>query len=555
MAEETKSNKTRIILNVIVVVLICVVVIGAISVIISLVNSYTPTYDDGATVTLTKSDNGETTVLEGEDNVITPDQIELEFTYKDLQEYEMYGNAVSKMPSTGSPKILVLPIQIPGFELTTSEQAQTLEDINNVFFGEASDTYWESLTSFYNKSSFEKLNIEGDVMQWYDATLAGLSSSSDLGVNISVMQLITSALNYHISTGNVNVDDYDTDGDGFIDGLWVIYSAPDYQMISSLNEDVYWAYTGWWYGNGTSHYSVYAWASLYQIYHNVSSNNYANKTFSSWELDAHTLIHETGHVLGLNDYYDYYGQSCPAGCVDMMDLNVIDHNMYSKMVLGWVKPYIVIGDCSIELASNQYENSLVLVLDNVKSALTDNGDGTYTFNPFSEYMMVEYYVPEGLNEHDSNTMYTNGVRGMTGEGFRVYHIDNRLFVVSGSTLTEYTGQRYSSLYYFISNSTGGSYGETGMLEYYGLTLRNGTTINDYFAEVSLISDNPLYNLTGAYTYEQAYIVLGMVNPATTSDLFGSGSVFNISSYSQYFVYGSEGKFNNGNTFNSNIVFS
>ena len=80
--------------------------------------------------------------------------------------------------------------------------------------------------------------------------------------------------------------------------------------------------------------------------------------------DARTYIHETGHMLGLIDYYSD-NSSAPAGMVDMMDFNIGDHNAYSKFSLGWVNPRIATksgeytlkpfqenGDCIIVPAAN-----------------------------------------------------------------------------------------------------------------------------------------------------------------------------------------------------------
>ena len=51
------------------------------------------------------------------------------------------------------------------------------------------------------------------------------------------------------------------------------------------------------------------------------------------KVDAHTYIHEMGHMLGLPDYYDYSFKSSPTGMYDMQDNNVGDHNPFSKMHL------------------------------------------------------------------------------------------------------------------------------------------------------------------------------------------------------------------------------
>ena len=45
------------------------------------------------------------------------------------------------------------------------------------------------------------------------------------------------------------------------------------------------------------------------------------------KLDTHTFVHESGHLLGLNDYYCYDTENTwdPAGVLDMQSYNVGDH--------------------------------------------------------------------------------------------------------------------------------------------------------------------------------------------------------------------------------------
>ena len=66
--------------------------------------------------------------------------------------------------------------------------------------------------------------------------------------------------------------------------------------------------------------------------------------------DAHTFIHETGHMIGLDDYYSYdrgKGDYGGLGGLDMMDFNIGDHNGYSKWMLGWLHPQMVKNQVSL----------------------------------------------------------------------------------------------------------------------------------------------------------------------------------------------------------------
>ncbi|MFA6662467.1 MAG: hypothetical protein WCS56_05495, partial [Bacilli bacterium] len=70
-------------------------------------------------------------------------------------------------------------------------------------------------------------------------------------------------------------------------------------------------------------------------------------------VDAHTFIHETGHLLGAEDYYNYRGTSQPLGGLDMMDYNIGDHNLWTKMEYGWVDPIVVTGNAKVTIKTSQ----------------------------------------------------------------------------------------------------------------------------------------------------------------------------------------------------------
>ena len=61
-------------------------------------------------------------------------------------------------------------------------------------------------------------------------------------------------------------------------------------------------------------------------------------------INCEAVIHETGHALGLNDYYDYKdgGVKGGVGSFAMMDANQGDHDPYSKAILGWTHSTVVV---------------------------------------------------------------------------------------------------------------------------------------------------------------------------------------------------------------------
>ena len=97
--------------------------------------------------------------------------------FKDVYENEGYVN----LNSTGEAKILVIPVYFSDMPLTrlNKSEEETINDINDTFFGDSSSTsYWESVSSFYQKSSYNKLQISGKVSSFclIDESLNNIAS-------------------------------------------------------------------------------------------------------------------------------------------------------------------------------------------------------------------------------------------------------------------------------------------------------------------------------------------------------------------------------------------
>lgn len=306
-----------------------------------------------------------------------------------------YG--ISKgLPSTGEPKVLVIPV-----EFTDALAPSTMvEDLETTFFGTSEETGWESLQSYYYKSSYGKLNITGTVLEPFNTGKASTSYTSEE----FDYEIIKAALEYYDT--QIDYSEYDTDKDGYIDSLYIIYTR-DYDDSGDSN---WWAYT----------YEYYT--EDYEYYDDVEADYYVFMSYQfifdklqgkTVKYNAETVIHETGHLLGLNDYYDYDENAGPAGGIgggDMMDYNVGDHNAYSKLMLGWITPYVLTGqDITLDLQSFAATGECIMICK--------NWNGSF----FDEYYIIDFYTPTGLNEMgkgESGLFSVNGIR--------IYHIDATL---------------------------------------------------------------------------------------------------------------------------------
>jgi M6 family metalloprotease-like protein len=443
---------------------------------------------------------------------------------------------VDALTSSGSPKVLVLPIEISGYTFS----AQTLTDINAALNGNGkSDTgYWESLSSFYKKSSFGAFAPSYTIAPKY---VSGLTPSGLMALETSTLSASSAIVrkafdNYKSVTGDSG-SQFDQDSDGMIDSIIMLYSCPDASKSATIakldsNYDVFWAYCYWdydKYGTGTASQPIpmsYFWASYDFLYEGAQSP----------AVDAHTLIHESGHLMGLDDYYSYdtvtyQGQKvtpAPMGGVAMMDMNVTDHDAFSKLSLNWVKPYVVTGDSKITI--NPAESSGDCILIPAKGS-------TWNGTAFDEYMLLELYTPTGLNQLDSATKYSYDPLGYTAAGVRLTHVDSRIAKytldnngnVTGSTYVADPNAAYSSEDYY------------GVPESNSVSRRLGAAATGGFNLVTLIqADYP----TNTLQYG--------LNQGDNGNLFTTGDSFTFSAYSKFFAKSST--LDNGKTFGYKISF-
>ena len=87
-------------------------------------------------------------------------------TYVD--EY-LEATGMPRLPSKGDSKILVVPVIFSDMKDLVSEDeiTQMREDLNTAFFGESEDTGWESVSSYYEKASYNQVHLNGEVSQVY----------------------------------------------------------------------------------------------------------------------------------------------------------------------------------------------------------------------------------------------------------------------------------------------------------------------------------------------------------------------------------------------------
>ena len=318
-----------------------------------------------------------------------------------LNKYADNNNLTYGMPSTGNSKALVIPVEFTDYKAP----ANMKENLEKAFFGTSDDTGWESLSSYYYKSSYGKLHISGTVLDVYSAgnTSSYYNKKYERGEDADYL-IIKSALEYY--DNQIDYSEFDSNNDGYIDALYIAYTTPiDYDSDTSM----WWAFTYEYFTDDYEYYDgVEADYYCFFGYDFLFEEPVSGKTL---KLNSETIIHETGHILGLDDYYDYDDTKGPDGGIgggDMMDYNVGDHNPFSKLLMGWVTPYVVCDTSDITLNSFGKSGECILLVDEYSSI-------------YDEYYLIDFYTPDGLNELEAGN---NGLFSISG--IRIYHVDARI---------------------------------------------------------------------------------------------------------------------------------
>lgn len=401
------------------------------------------------------------------------------FVKKNLQDRMLESDGSIGLPSTGTYNALVIPVQFVGTSITQSQ----LDDLNKAFNGTSADTGWESVSSYYKKSSYGALNITYDIQSVYNTSYNaqyyssyqkqvdyGGQTATQTGEEVILMEVLAYYENI------LDLTKYDSNNDGSIDAVYLIYSAPvDYD-----NADFFWAYVTWFYGeqkyDGLDAY-YYLFAGFDFMYEDAGANANMKEYAYAGGLDglkinASTYIHETGHLLGLDDYYDYEkdkGSNEGLGGADMMDATVGDHGAYSKIMLGWAEPTIVTTTQTITIKSLQASGNCILIPLNFNNSY------------FSEYLLIDLYSAEGLNAMHASP---NGSYLYDGASFgaRIYHVS--------SEITDPYNNDYSS--FTANNNTSSTYALIKLVEADGekkfASTNGNASQNDLWHTGDVLSD-------------------------------------------------------------------
>jgi M6 family metalloprotease-like protein len=464
----------------------------------------------------------------------------------------MTGSALDggAMPHVGTTNLLVVPINFVDYNCGAADQCEVREkQIYDAFFGEPEDVGYESVQSYYLKSSYGRLNLSGVVTPTFEVgqTAANWARESRPTIDPDIQSyydptwgLTEDIVEWYKEQRLTNqedfplpIEEFDQNDDGWIDAVIMIYNAPAYPRASypSDIEETFWAYCYW-------NYNMLDFESENEEDYPIpftfffASYDFMFEGYGPATIDAHTFIHEMGHLLGLQDYYTYDaldGDWGAAGALDMMDNNILDHNAYSKFLLEWIEPTVIDN-------TKQDTTLTIRPFESTGDAIIIQND--FNDSPYDEYLIVEFYTPTGLNEKHSLTPYEgNRLNGFTVPGIKIYHVDSRIGGYS-STSNQFVDFRDEVVR--ISDEDF----EAGLPYEYYLIMNSNSVSRHRNQGQEYMKLLHLLEADGVNTFREGY-------RATNDTLFVEGDSFDpLKHFASFPIFG---QFNDGSEINYRIV--
>lgn len=470
------------------------------------------------TVTFTYKEDGNTTSVTYDVRFFEVEEYEGKETAYNNNDYynnNYYGTA-QVLPNNGNVKILVVPVWFNDSNVffNTSQKEQILEDIEYTMNANRPNTELSSVKQYYEAQSYGAITMDIKVSDFYISNTS-YKDYTDSNQNSKANNdniLATDAISWYFENNkDEKFEDYDLNGDGYLDGIILLYGANYYGNKSDGNSS--YAFESTNYGNEDYSYNTMSFCpigGLYGLAKDTPTTQLTtldlSKTFErDFKSSSRVIIHEMGHMFGNKDLYESASSNekyLPAGGFLMQDNNCGGHDPLHVNMIGWSKPAIY--------ASSDYElgDKLTIYLEDFQSSgqnviLTNAWNSSNSL--FDEYLIIELFAPTGLNEFDAKGVYVKPIES----GIRLWH--------ANSSLIDYAND-------------GNLTSEIISGHIYALASSNNDPENEYDI-LHLIRNNPNeeYNTTSSVAYNDV--------------LFEAGDSFDMETFKSQFINGN--KLDNG----------
>lgn len=306
----------------------------------------------------------------------------------------------------GKKKGIVILVNYADLKMKSTSTRQAWDDQFNKK-GYNKNGHIGSVRDYFYDQSYGQLDIDFDVVGPYTVSREWTyyGKQNQWGADVHPCQLVSEAC--RLANPDVNFKDYDWNGDGEVDQVFVVYAG--YSAASGYSEDAIWPHE--WH----LAYGAPADGSGAITLDGVKIDNYAlsselNGTSGSQMDPIGTAVHEFSHCMGLPDFYDV--DNSGTQCMDYWD--VLDAGCYSGP--SW-KGEVPTGYTAYERAFCGWLNYTELNSPTDVTGLANLGDSAQAYIVYNKGFKNEYFILEN-RQSKKWFAYPEGCHGML-----VIHVD------------------------------------------------------------------------------------------------------------------------------------
>jgi len=278
-----------------------------------------------------------------------------------------------------------------------------------------------SLTNYYLEVSYDSFTVNGEARGWYRAPhnysyyVAGGYGIENQYPN-NVQKLVEDAVK--LADGTVDFSEYDNDGDGYVDAIFVVHSGPGAEETGS--KDDIWSHK--WQLSDPSRGCPGRYLTNDGVYVDVYSMEPERMKNNSL-VSVGVFCHEFCHVLGAPDLYNTSSGSYVVGRFCLMDKGSWNGSppgsspahisAWLRYLFGWVEPTPVERDNTTWIL-----NARIPAVENesVMYRLLSNPGGNDWSSQSPEPASGEYFLIENRQQIGFDA-------SLPGSGLLIWHID------------------------------------------------------------------------------------------------------------------------------------
>lgn len=283
---------------------------------------------------------------------------------------------------TGKKKGIIILVQFPNQKFETGHDKAYYKMVANEKGLTHEDGYVGSVTDYFLSQSNGQFELDFDIAGPYTLSHTSSYYGKNDGANIDtkVGYMIQEGCDAAVADG-FNFNDYDWDGDGYADQVFVLYaglgeaSGGDAKTVWPHEYQIRWTCVGKvlnYSDQGKGKVDTYACANEMERVINTATGTYTNELKLA---GIGTICHEFSHCLGFADMYDTSanGGNYGMGFYDVMSagsyngggFTPCNYTAYERIYAGWTEPIVLDEPATIKAmkSSEDYGRPFILYND------------------------------------------------------------------------------------------------------------------------------------------------------------------------------------------------